>query len=118
MFNNDNYPLGAASDSRAPWNQVDNSEVDVDVEVSITLSKVVRIRTCNYVKHYYGRDEDGFPDVDFEYDDLANDVLEQVYLPHELSSEIKQKASLPPPLMRALDDADGWKLEEISAEEV
>lgn len=58
----DNYPLGAANDSRAPYNQVDPPEIDVDIWVSTTLSRSAVIRTNDYKEGEpdMERDEEGF----------------------------------------------------------
>lgn len=53
----DNYPPGAAHDPNAPYNEPVIPERDFDVEVTITMSKVVTITTDNYVPEY--DDEDG-----------------------------------------------------------
>ena len=53
----DNYPPGAANDPNAPYNEPVIPERDFDVEVTITMSKVVTITTDNYVPEY--DDEDG-----------------------------------------------------------
>ena len=53
----DNYPPGAAHDQNAPYNEPLIPERDFDVEVTITMSKVVTITTDNYVPEY--DDEDG-----------------------------------------------------------
>lgn len=53
----DNYPPGAAHDPNAPYNEPLIPERDFDVEVTITMSKVVTITTDNYVPEC--DDEDG-----------------------------------------------------------
>ena len=53
----DNYPPGAANDQNAPYNEPLIPEREFDVEVTITMSKVVTITTDNYVPEY--DDEDG-----------------------------------------------------------
>ena len=53
----DNYPPGASHDTNAPYNEPVIPERDFDVEVTITMSKVVTITTDNYVPEY--DDEDG-----------------------------------------------------------
>ena len=53
----DNYPPGAAHDPNAPYNEPLIPEREFDVEVTITMSKVVTITTDNYVPEY--DDEDG-----------------------------------------------------------
>ena len=43
----DNYPIGADTPD-APWNQVENPEKEVEVTISITLSKTVKIKVRDY----------------------------------------------------------------------
>ena len=52
----DNYPPGAAHDQNAPYNEPLIPERDFDVEVTITMSKVVTITTDNYVPEYDDED--------------------------------------------------------------
>ena len=46
-MDNYNYPVGADTPD-APWNQVDNPEKEIEVTVSVTLSKTVRINVSDY----------------------------------------------------------------------
>lgn len=46
-MNNYDYPLGADTKD-APWNQVDNPEREIEVTVSVTLSKTVKIKVSDY----------------------------------------------------------------------
>ena len=41
------YPPGADTED-APWNQVDNPEREIEVTVSVTLSKTVKIKVSDY----------------------------------------------------------------------
>ena len=43
MYNNYDYPCGTDSPN-APWNQVDNPEREIDVTVSVTLSKTKKLK--------------------------------------------------------------------------
>lgn len=56
MYDNYNYPAGADTPD-APWNEPVIPERDFDVEVTVTMSKVVTVTTNNYVPEY--DDEDG-----------------------------------------------------------
>lgn len=80
-MDNYNYPVGADTKD-APWNQEDKT---IEVLVSITLSKPIKIKVSDYeeVKDY---DDEGRPYIDFDYSncDLKAAVERQVYLPHEL----------------------------------
>jgi hypothetical protein len=53
----DNYPPGAAHDPSAPYNEPVIPEKDFDVEVTITMSKVVTVTTNDYAPEI--DDEDG-----------------------------------------------------------
>ena len=77
----DNYPIGADTPD-APWNQVENPEREVEVTISITLSKTVKIKVKDYEIVDSGRDEDGeyFEDIDYSNCDLKSAVEEQLFL--------------------------------------
>ena len=89
MYDNYNYPVGADIES-APWNQQHKPEKEIEVLVSITLSKTVKIKVDDYVILNSGKDEDGeyFEDVDYSNCDLKTAVVEQVYLPQEAGNII------------------------------
>ena len=65
-MDNCNYPLGADTQD-APWNQVDNSEREIKVTISVSLSKTVKIKVSDYAITDSGKDEDGeyFEDIDY-----------------------------------------------------
>ena len=46
-MNNYDYPMGADTSS-APWNQKDNPEMEIEVTVSVTLSKSFTIKVKDY----------------------------------------------------------------------
>lgn len=80
----DNYPIGADTPD-APWNQVENPEREVEVTISITLSKTVKIKVKDYEIVNSGKDEDGeyFEDIDYSNCDLKSAVEEQLFLPQD-----------------------------------
>ena len=80
----DNYPIGADTPD-APWNQVENPEREVEVTISITLSKTVKIKVKDYEIVDSGKDEDGeyFEDIDYSNCDLKSAVEEQLFLPQD-----------------------------------
>ena len=89
-MDNYNYPMG--SDTKdAPWNQVDNPEREIDVTVSVTLSKTVKIKVSDYEITDSGKDEDGeyFEDIDCSNCDLKSAVEEQIILPQSAHMYIK-----------------------------
>lgn len=79
------YPPGAEHDPNAPWNQADNPEREIEVTVSVTLSKTVKIKVSDYEITDSGKDEDGeyFEDIDYSNCDLKGAVEEQIVLPQE-----------------------------------
>lgn len=81
-MDNYNYPVGADTKD-APWNQEDPPEEEVEVLVSVTLSKTVKIKVTDYEVDE-GVDEDGYyRSVDFKNCDLKSAVEEQIALPQE-----------------------------------
>lgn len=79
------YPPGAEHDPNAPWNQVDNPEREIEVTVSVTLSKTVKIKVSDYEITDSGKDEDGeyFEDIDYSNCDLKGAVEGQIVLPQD-----------------------------------
>lgn len=83
-MDNYNYPMGADTPD-APWNQVDSPEREVEVLVSITLSKTFKVKVSDYTITDSGKDEDDnyFEDIDYSECDLKSAVESQIVLPHE-----------------------------------
>lgn len=81
----DNLPVGCENDPNAPWNQSDNPEQEINVLISITLSKTVKIKVSDYEITDSGRDEDDFyfEDIDYSECDLKRAVENQIVLPQE-----------------------------------
>ena len=90
MYNNYDYPCGT-DEPNAPWNQVDNPEREIDVTVSVTLSKTVKIKVSDYEIIDSGKDEDGeyFEDIDCSDCDLKSAVEDQIVLPQSAHMYIK-----------------------------
>ena len=81
-MNNYDYPMGADTKD-APWNQEDNPEKEVEVTVSITLSKTVKIKVSDYTVLDSDKDENGeyFEDISYSDCDLRSEVERQIILP-------------------------------------
>lgn len=82
-MDNYNYPVGSDT-PEAPWNKSENNEKEIEVTVSVTLSKTVKIRVTDYSSNYI-KDEDGNPyeEVDFSECDIKGAVSRQISLPQE-----------------------------------
>lgn len=85
------YPSGAEHDPNAPWNQADNPEREIEVTVSVTLSKTVKIKVSDYEITDSGKDEDGeyFEDINYSNCDLKGAVEEQIVLPQDAWKNLK-----------------------------
>lgn len=110
MSNLGDYPLGAANDPRAPYNQKENPEVEISVTVSVTLSKTVKVKVSDYEVLAEGKDEDGdyFVDRDFSNTDLVSAVEEQIVLPQDASLYIDIGTN-----QKAANDLSGWNVDEM-----
>ena len=104
----DNYPPGAANDPNAPYNQYENPEVEVEVTVSITLSKTVKVLVTDY-DIIDDVDEDGaFFERDFSNTNFLAAVEEQVILPQDASLYVDVGSNL-----KAANDLSGWHVDEM-----
>lgn len=83
-MNNYDYPMGADT-SDAPWNQEDPKPRTIEVTVSITLSKTVRIKVDDYIAEEYS-DEDGYHGISYDYSEcnLEQAVRDQITLPNNV----------------------------------
>ena len=106
-MNNYDYPMGADTKD-APWNQEDNPEKEVEVTVSITLSKTVKIKVSDYTVLDSDKDENGeyFENIDYSDCDLRSEVERQIILPQNAYKLIKTKAR---------EDLEGWDVDDFEA---
>ena len=113
-MDNYNYPMGADTKD-APWNQVDNPEREIEVTVSVTLSKTVKIKVSDYESTDSGKDEDGeyFEDIDYSNCDLKGAVEEQIYLPQEAGQLIEDFAIGTVKAKNIVEDLSNWNVDEM-----
>lgn len=85
---NSNVPIGADNDPNAPWNQEDPKPRTIEVTVSITLSKTVRVEVDNYTTEDE-TDENGNHSTYYDYSncDLEQAVRDQIPLPTDEGQE-------------------------------
>ena len=107
MYNNYDYPCGTDGPN-APWNQVDNPEREIDVTVSVTLSKTVKIKVSDYEITDSGKDEDGeyFEDIDYSNCDLKSAVEEQIILPQNAHMYVKSNP-------KVHEDLSNWCVDDL-----
>ena len=81
-----NYPTMSQSEwDNAPWNEVDPPEKEIEVTISVTLSKTVKISVNDYTVTDSGKDEDGehFECISYDDCDLKKAVENQISLPQD-----------------------------------
>lgn len=106
-MDNYNYPIGADT-KNAPWNQTDNPEREIEVTVSVTLSKTIKIKVSDYEIIDSGKDEDGeyFEDIDYSNCDLKKAVEEQITLPQNACVHML-------PQTKVCKDLVGWNVDDM-----
>lgn len=105
-MNNYDYPLGA-DNKYAPWNEVETPEKEIEVGVSFTLSKTVKVRVSDYIIES-GTDEEGehFEDIDYSDCDLKKAVEEQITLPQNVYKHMLPQTKL-------YEDLKGWSVDDF-----
>lgn len=111
MYDNYNYPLGADNPD-APWNQEENPEREIEVTVSVTLSKTIKVKVSDYDIINFGKDEDGeyFEDIDYSNCDLKGAVEKQIVLPQKAWDYIAPKTNED---VKAIFDLKGWNVDDF-----
>lgn len=94
-----------------------NNPREIEVDVSITLSKTVKVMVDDYVSLGTTIDEDGIimEDVDYSSCDLKQAVKEQLYLPNEAGNLIKENTTTlsTTRLNKAKEDLSGWCIDDF-----
>lgn len=106
-----NYPIMSQSEwNNAPWNQTDNPEREIEVLVSVTLSKTFKVRVSDYTIADSGKDEDGFyfEDIDYSECDLKRAVEEQIVLPQEAYKYITSSGN-----KLVKEELKGWHVDDF-----
>lgn len=128
MYNNYDYPLGA-DNSSAPWNQVENSEIERDCKVTETITRRVTLSTTDYVAEGDWDDEFGkCLSADTSDTDWREEYSKQEYTALELIAKLKEyvkediKNTIPNTgkgreLQRLLSACSGWEQVELEVEE-
>ena len=115
MYNNYDYPDGTDGPN-APWNQKELPEKEIEVTVSITLSKTIKIKVSDYIV-YSNEDDNGnhFDDIDYSDCDLKGAVEKQVYLPQEAGHLISNIAINPVIAKNTAiaEDLSNWNVDEM-----
>lgn len=113
LNSNSNYPLMSQSEwDNAPWNQEENPEREIEVTVSVTLSKTIKVKVSDYDIINSGKDEDGeyFEDIDYSNCDLKGAVEKQIVLPQKAWDYIAPKTNED---VKAIFDLKGWNVDDF-----
>lgn len=118
MSERDFYPAGAYDDPKAPWNEQQVKEREFNVEVTITMTKNIALRTNNYVPEYNEECEMVFANT---YDtNWEQEYKDNCYTIHDLLGELegyikqdleryKGNRRKEYELKKMLADCQGWK---------
>lgn len=80
-MNNYSYPIGSDTPD-APWNQIDPEPQEVEVTISMTISKTVKVKVTDYTCEE-DWDEEGYHGISYDFSDcnLEQAVKDQIILP-------------------------------------
>lgn len=115
------YPAGAEFDTSAPWNQNSLPEKEIEVMVSITLSKPVKISVDDYSINVDETEDGQYLQYDFSDCNLEEAVKNQIALPQDLAEYIDnilkydepfKGANIPKHLKDAIEDCKGWNVDD------
>lgn len=110
-MNNYDYPIGSDTPD-APWNKEENPEKEIEVTVSVTLSKTIKIKVSDYEIIDSGKDEDGnyFEEIDYSNCDIKGAVEEQIILPQKAWDYIAPKTKKD---AKAIFDLKDWNVDDF-----
>lgn len=107
----------------APWNDEGNKPLDVEVTVSLTISKTLKVPVDDYIKCPMEKDDDGVlqQDIDFSECDFYNAVKSNKVLPVNLAKSIKKYfdylnkkgIKTPESYNQILNDCSGWEVDDF-----
>lgn len=115
---NSNYPRMNDYDwDSAPFNEHDNIEREIEVEVTLTLKKTVKIKVDDYISNGYEKDEDGncFDDIDYSSCNIEKAVDEQIVLPQDAKKYISANTDMG---KKAYKDLSDWELLDIDTKKI
>ena len=116
------YPMGAEFDKNAPYNQVESEPLEIEVTVSVTLSKTMKIKVNDYLEEIEDDEEGKHRNIDFSVCDLQSAVNSQIYLPQDSGlifdnyiskySNLKNESSYSE-AKKIVDDLSDWNVDEM-----
>ena len=111
MIESGYYPPGAEFDPNAPWNQKELPEKEIEVTISITLSKTVKIKVSDYTVYSIEADNGKcFDDIDYSDCNLKKAVKDQIILPQNAYNYITPKSNEE---VQAISNLKKWNVDEM-----
>lgn len=129
MYNNYDYPLGVDT-PLAPWNQVENHEIERNCNVTETIIRDITLSTTDYIAEDDWNDEFGkCISADTSETDWREEYINQEYTALELIARLKSyveedikntqsNTDKVRKLRRLLDACNGWEQVELEVEEI
>lgn len=115
-MNNYDYPMGADTKD-APWNQEGPESRTIEVTVSITLSKTMKIKVDDYIAKEEVDEDSGIVNTYYDYSecDLRKAVEEQVCLPNEAYKNLHDivNATQNAHAKECLEDLKDWETDDF-----
>lgn len=119
-----NVPEGADYDPRAPWNETENPELPVELEIVESVTRNVVILTDNYILESSKENEDGgvdyvpdFSNTDFKYEYLNKCDNLETALQNVIKLLVKLSIKATPvqkiQIQKAIESISGWTQENI-----
>lgn len=114
-MNNGDYPLGAESDLRAPYNQKSKAKREIEVTVSLSLSKTIKVEVSDYKSYKDGDEEGEYLSYDYSECDLRKAVEDQITLPNNLAEIVfdSKMRDIPDNLKKAISDCKDWCIDDF-----
>lgn len=112
------YPLGADFDSRAPWKESKYEDREIEVTISLVLSKTVKVKVSDYTIKDEGINEDGSYYCNYDYSecDLKKAVSNQIFLPYEAGECLRKIKDSSPSILtvadKSIEDLSNWNIDE------
>lgn len=107
-----NYPPGAQYDPRAPYNEIELEPREIEVTVSLTLSKDITVKVNDYriLDEEIGDDGKCHYLIDYSDCNLEEAVQNQYYLPYEAGNILKKYCND----SSIINDLDNWCIDDYT----
>jgi hypothetical protein len=115
MKESDYYPAGAWNDPDAPYNWHEQPEIELEITVSLTISKTVKVWVNDYETSIEEDPDDNTVHTyyDFSNCNLEEYVQEQIELPHELAKDLENNHLTEREKRSKIQDCKDWTVDDV-----